>query len=189
MPIVDRTWVKMNKGKREMKRAHDAKGFTLIEMMVVLAILGLLAAIAIPSYLRWQGQTRQAEAKTNLAGIFVSELAFFGENSRFGSFREVGFALAAASNRYTYRSPGDGGNSGAAGSGALATSSYIPAGIGTPMADGQGSGSIVAGGLISPPGFTATAAADLDNDLTIDQWHINDMKQNLAAPDMDDVNS
>ncbi len=170
-----------------MKGAGNRGGFTLIEAMIVVAIIGLLAAIAIPAYLKWQGQSRQAEAKTNLSGIFVSELAFFGENSRYGSFGEVGFALAAASNRYTYRSPGDGGNSGSTGSGQTKTSSYIPAGIGTSVADGQGAGGIVAGAAISPPGFTATAAADLDNDPTIDQWHVNDRKDNLATPDLDDV--
>lgn len=38
-----------------------------------------------------------------------------------------------------------------------------------------------------PPGFTATATANLDSDDLRDHWHVNDLKQNLAAPDRDDA--
>jgi type IV pilus assembly protein PilA len=86
-------------------------GFTLIELMVVVAIVGILVVIAIPNFLRYQMKTRQAEAKVNLAGIFVAELAYYGENSRFGSFSEIIYSLIGPSNRYTYRS----GAAGAAG--------------------------------------------------------------------------
>ncbi|MEW6543000.1 MAG: prepilin-type N-terminal cleavage/methylation domain-containing protein [Nitrospirota bacterium] len=167
-------------------RLREQEAFTLIELMIVVAIIGILAAIAVPQYLRWQVQSRQAEAKTNLGGIFAAELSYYGANSRFGSFGEVGFALAAASNRYTYRSPGDGGNSGASCGGAT-TSSCILSGIGTSAADGQGTAGLVAMGSLSPPGFTATAAGNLDTDATVDQWHVNDLKQGLAAADQDDV--
>ncbi len=44
---------------------------------------------------------------------------------------------------------------------------------------------------ISPDGqsFTATATANLDHDRTIDQWHVNDAKQNLSKADVDDCES
>jgi type II secretory pathway pseudopilin PulG len=72
--------------------------------MIVVAIVGILAAIAIPNFLRYQAKSRQAEVKINLGGIFVAETSFYGEIGTFGSFQDIGFALAGSSNRYTYRS-------------------------------------------------------------------------------------
>ena len=54
-------------------------GFTLIELMIVVAIIGILAAIAIPNFLTYQAKSRQAEARTNLGSIFTTETAFIGE--------------------------------------------------------------------------------------------------------------
>ena len=88
-----------------LKQIKGQKGFTLIELMIVVAIIGILAAIAIPNFLRYQAKSRQSEAKTNLGAIFVAETAYLSENSRYGSFSEIGYALAGSTNRYTYRSP------------------------------------------------------------------------------------
>src|SRR5919197_345248 len=54
-----------------MKRS--SKGFTLIELMIVVAIIGILAAIAIPNFLRYQLRSKFAELKTNVEAIRKSQ--------------------------------------------------------------------------------------------------------------------
>ena len=61
------------------KSFRKQEGFTLIELMIVVAIIGILAAIAIPNFLQYQMKSRQAEAKTNLMAIKTSEVAWQGE--------------------------------------------------------------------------------------------------------------
>jgi type IV pilus assembly protein PilA len=59
------------------------RGFTLIELMIVVAIVGTLAAIAIPNYLRFQLRSKASEARVNLASIATAENAYFGEFNRY----------------------------------------------------------------------------------------------------------
>jgi type IV pilus assembly protein PilA len=64
-------------------RITGQKGFTLIELMIVVAIIGILAAIAIPNFLTYQAKAKGSEAKTNINGIRTSEIAFFAENGAY----------------------------------------------------------------------------------------------------------
>src|ERR1700757_1968481 len=83
-----------------MKRLQ--KGFTLIELMIVVAIIGILAAIAIPNFIRFQARSKQAEAKTNLKAIFTAEKSYFGLNDHFSNVMgAIGFAPERG-NRYNY---------------------------------------------------------------------------------------
>jgi type IV pilus assembly protein PilA len=62
------------------KLLHKSKkGFTLIELMIVVAIIGILAAIAIPNYLRFQLKSKSSEGKVNLAAIRTAEEAYMAE--------------------------------------------------------------------------------------------------------------
>jgi type IV pilus assembly protein PilA len=59
------------------------KGFTLIELMIVVAIIGILAAIAIPNFLRFQLKSKSAEGKVNIAAIRTAQESYLAE---FGSY-------------------------------------------------------------------------------------------------------
>src|SRR3989337_3464022 len=69
------------------------KGFTLIELMIVVAILGILAAIAIPNFMRFQAKSKQSEAKTNLGAIGTTAEAWRTEADTYvATVAELGWA-------------------------------------------------------------------------------------------------
>src|SRR5581483_9975769 len=59
------------------------EGFTLIELVVVVALIGLLAEISITSYARFQEKARSAEAKLALSALYTSETAYSAESLSF----------------------------------------------------------------------------------------------------------
>lgn len=52
----------------------NPSGFTLVELMVVVAIIGILSAIAVPNFKKYQAKSKQSEAKIQLAAIYNSEV-------------------------------------------------------------------------------------------------------------------
>jgi type IV pilus assembly protein PilA len=158
-----------------LMRLKDKKGFTLIELMIVVAIIGILAAIAIPNFMRFQAKSRQSEAKTNLGGVFTAQTAYFAEYNQFADFDKISWApVGTARYRYTLgTAANDLGN----------------------MALGDISGAPWAGatpGIINdePNGiflFTAGAAGNIDTDATLDTWTI-DVARDLVNRHDDVVN-
>ena len=156
------------------------KGFTLIELMIVVAIIGILAAIAIPNFLRFQAKSKQSEAKTNLGGIFTAEISYFGEHNFMGNFEQIAWSPTGTA-RYTFFS-GD-----IVGSQVVGIAPNEPA---TSPADNAGMVSTYA----MPTGvgrtdntFVAGAAGNIDTDATIDWWTIDDRRALVNVNLHDDV--
>lgn len=68
----------MNRFLKSLKRQD---GFTLVELMVVVAIIGLLSAVAIPNFQKYQAKAKTAEAKLQLSAIYTAEVSFFSDFS------------------------------------------------------------------------------------------------------------
>jgi type IV pilus assembly protein PilA len=54
-------------------------GFTLVELMVVVAIIGLLSAVAIPNFQKYQARSKTSEAKLQLAAVYTAEQSFYSD--------------------------------------------------------------------------------------------------------------
>ena len=54
-------------------------GFTLVELMIVVAIIGILSAVAVPNFKRYQARSKTSEAKIQLAAAYTAEQSFYGD--------------------------------------------------------------------------------------------------------------
>ncbi len=122
-------------------RYRNTKGFTLIELMIVVVIIGILAALAIPRFMSATSKSKQSEARAILKQIYINQRAYRQQDLANNYYTPAGSASAAAPNafveiwieimpsaRYTYNM------------------------------------------VVTPLTFTVIATANIDDDATIDTW-------------------
>ena len=148
-------------------KKKPAAGFTLIELMIVVAIIGILASLAIPNFLKFQARARQSEAKANLKGIYTATQSYFVE---YGTYicGTCGFAPQPR-NRYTYNFDG--------------TATFVTDTNTNVAACNTG----VATAAQSQTAFKSTAAGQIDSDATCDCWSITNT--NVLNNDVNDVDT
>ena len=135
------------------------RGFTLIELMIVVAIIGILAAIAVPNFMKFQSRARQSEAKANLKALFEVTKAYWAESDSY----TCGLCGWSIEKRHVYNYFADTGT-------AQVTTGTAGCAAGTVgVTAGQNNASSGVNG-----GFTATAAGNIDGDATCDGWYVND---------------
>ena len=79
--------------KLNRRLAHDEGGFTLIELLVVLVIIGILLAIAVPSYLGFKDRANKRAAQSNVREAIPSAEAYYSDNN---SYANLSFASLQA---------------------------------------------------------------------------------------------
>jgi len=185
-----------------MKKINSQKGFSLIELMMVVVIIGVLAGVGIPQYQKFQMKARQSEVKSLLSSMYTSQKAFYAEwNQYYADFNAVGYGLSGALGyRVTFNAAGIVGpvnHPSAIYAGAAATvfnsTAYCaaqpggntPAGVCNDLGAGANAAgqNVVGAGVGALNAFDFGGVSDLDDDGTLDAWRIDENKRFVQVTD------
>lgn len=142
------------------------KGFSLIELMIVVAIIGFLAMLAVPNFMRFLAKAKRAEAYMNLSSIYSAQKAYWAEHGHYtttlngpdgAGWKPEGYTSGGKGEKfyYTYGFPGGEGRN------------FFTGKL-------NESGGSLSGGKADTSTFVAVAAGDIDGDgipdiITVDQ--------------------
>lgn len=130
---------------------NNSRGFTLIELMLVVSILGIMATLATGSFLSFQAKSKQAEAKTNISSIAETAIVY---NTEYGTYITdwVGIGWqASGTTRYRYWYNGI-------------------AAAGTPTTAEAGVDYSDPGSVATVNTFIVGSVGNIDRDTSTDQW-------------------
>lgn len=167
-----------------LKTLKRQDGFTLVELMVVVAIIGLLSAVAVPNFKKYQAKAKISEAKLQLSALYTAEASFFSDYNMYGHcltymgfdpgpemsnrYYAIGFTAPVAYDANAYTSAVNSGLNSAAGTGcpnvatvvlANTAGGIVSANDTNQFAAGKGIGSAIASGpTFMPASVTGTQA-------------------------------
>jgi len=163
---------------RQLQTPTNQSGFTLIELMVSVGIVGILASVAVPNYNRYTAKARQTEAKMNLGSIYTAEQAYATDIGGFsaclssmgyqvkGKYYTTGFAAATV---LSYSNT----------PGATPTTCTLGPNI-TYFQASQAAGgtptTTVTGSALTATTFTAVSQGSITNTAVIDTWTMNEAR-------------
>ena len=142
--------------------SKSSRGFTLIELMIVVAIIAFLSIIAVPNIMNFLAKAKRTEVYVNLGALWMAEKSYYSEHNRYSDTLigpdSIGWCTEGEP-LYTY---GFAGTSGV---------NYI---TGKLKASGTDLSKYTS---VAPDGFTVAAIADIDGDGKLDVITINELKQ------------
>jgi type IV pilus assembly protein PilA len=167
------------------------RGFTLLELMVTIAIVGILSAISLPNFLKLQARAKQTEVKANLRALADLEKAYYQEFDSYTPYvGQLGFSPERG-NRYAYllaSSPTFDNRTGTmaytttnATAISVDTFSFVTQTSNPSFTAESGCAYSVYVYTGEAGSFTAAAVGNVDGDYTTDQWSISSDSRDMST--------
>lgn len=140
------------------------RGFTLIELMIVVAIIAFLAMVSIPSFKKFLSKAKRTEAHMNLNALATAEKIYWAEHGTYSNDLQALGWEPEGEILYTYGFPGSEGKN------------FVKGKLGAPA-------SHLSGARANGQGFVVVAAGDIDGDGKVDILSIDQNKKLTVVQD------